>query len=185
MTSGNSGIVIEDGEIRRCVSCGLFGRGFTARRLNIWEMQRDGMKLEGNNLIEGCWIHQLGLAAGAHADGNQTRVGSNITMRGNNFDMPVNIPGGYRSNAASINQAELGNIENLHMDGNWLNGGNFTVYFLANASYGHALRNCSLTNNRFGREYRYGVLNRGGNIQNLQISGNVWDDSGDLMSIND
>ena len=130
---------------------------------------------------------------GAHADGNQTRTGSNILLRANFFDMPIpesdNGPGGpYASNATSINSTELGDIDNFVMEDNWLNGGNYTVYFGGSTETSDddfVLSNSALTGNRFGRDYRYGVLSRRGNIENLDVSCNRWDDSGELMDIND
>ncbi|MFT5198677.1 MAG: hypothetical protein ACI87O_001335, partial [Planctomycetota bacterium] len=41
--------------------------------------------------------------------------------------------------------------------------------------------NCRMVNNRFGRDYRYGVLQTTGYVY---ISGNRWDDNGQLMDIN-
>jgi hypothetical protein len=40
-------------------------------------------------------------------------------------------------------------------------------------------------NTRFGRDYRHSPLRVGHGIFNLQISGNVWDDTDLLMDIND
>tara|TARA_R110002126_G_scaffold12375_2_gene53741 strand:- start:4822 stop:7473 length:2652 start_codon:yes stop_codon:yes gene_type:complete len=187
--SGYTGCVIEDGEITNCQSSGIYQQNWTARRLEIHHMGADGTKAMGNNLIEGCWMHHLGMNPGSHADGNQSRIGSNIMIRGNYFDMPIpdgpNGPGEpFASNAASINQAQLGSIDNLVMDGNWLNGGNYTVYF-STSDTSNTVTNCKLINNRFMRDYRYGVLTVSGNINDLIISGNVWDDTGELMSIND
>ncbi len=182
---GYQGTLIEDGELRECAAAGIYGQGFTARRLEIHEMGADGLKCRGDNLVEACWIHNLGMAPGAHADGNQTRSGSNITLRGNFFDMPKNVGGPYKSNAASINQAEVSDISNLVMEGNWLNGGNYTVYFEAEPQQGNKTVNCKLINNRFGRDYKYGVLRVFGNVQNLEVYGNVWDDTGEDMDIND
>jgi len=180
--AGKTGIVIEDGEVRRCKSAGLFGRGFTARRLNIHEMLRDGMKLEGDNLIEACWIHHLGTAEEAHADGNQTTTGHNIVLRGNYFEMPTGVAG-YKTNATAFQRTDMGPISNFIIDSNWLDGGNYTVYFRGDAG-GHSVTDCQLINNRFGRNYRYGVLSIVGSVHNLTITGNVWDDTGELMSIN-
>ena len=68
-------------------------------------------------------------------------------------------------------------------DSNWVNGGNFTVFI--ETKYGYTLTNFVLSNNRFGRDYRYGPLRVSDNTFNVQIWGNRWDDSGELMSIND
>lgn len=181
-----SGTVIEDGEITGAASAGIYGPNFTARRLEIHEMQTDAMKCRGNNIVEGCWIHHVGIKEGAHADGSQTRVGSNILFRANFFDMPKSVGSPYKSNANTINQAELGDVVNVVLDSNWLEGGNYTVYFEAKNKYGqYNLDNCKLINNRFGRDYLYGVLRVDGNVTNLEVHGNVWDDTGEWMSIND
>lgn len=179
-----TGTLIEDGEIFDVGSACIFGKGFTARRLNMHESKGDGMKARGDVLVEACWIHHLGTAPGAHADGDQTRVGDNLVFRGNNFDMPIpespNGEQGYKSNANFIIQDSLGTIDNLVIEENWLNGGNYTLFFTPNNPGG--ITNVLILNNRFGRDYRYGVLLAGGTP--MVISGNVWDDTGQSMSIN-
>jgi len=104
------------------------------------------------------------------------------------MDMPVpeseNGPGSpFNSNAASINQAANGNISNMLFDSNWMNGGNYTLFITTKLNY--TFDGCTVTNNRFGRDYRFGPLRTNGNLTNISLSGNVWDDSGELMDIND
>jgi hypothetical protein len=188
MRSMASNVLIEDGEIYGINSSGLLGANFTARRLNIHHSGGDAIKTTSNNLVESCWMHHLGMNPGAHADGNQTRSGSNITFRGNFFDMPVPEsaagPGApFNSNAASINQAKAGNISNMVFDRNWMNGGNYTLFITA--KNGYTFNGCTVTHNRFGRDYRFGPLVTSGPLSNIHLSGNVWDDTGELMSIND
>jgi hypothetical protein len=183
-----SNVLIEDGEIFGISSSGLLGANFTARRINIHHSGGDAIKTTGNNLVESCWVHHLGMNPGAHADGNQTRFGSNFTFRCNFFDMP--IPDGaagpgapFKSNAASINQAKAGNITNMVFDRNWMNGGGYTLYITA--VNGYTFDGCTVTDNRFGRDYRFGPLTTSGPLSNIHLSGNVWDDTDELMSIND
>jgi len=182
--SGVSGTVIEDCELTGSQSAAIFSLSgnWTARRCNIHHHQADGVKMRSNTLLEANWIHHLGMAVGAHADCNQTRAGSNILIRGNNLDLPVDISG-HASNATSMNGAEVGPIDNMVMEGNWLNGGNYTIYMWGSS---YPLTNSRIVNNRFLRGYRYGVLSTGGTYSpDLQITGNVWDDTGELMDIND
>jgi hypothetical protein len=176
----NNGILIEDGEIVEAQSCGVYGMGFTARRLEIHECGGDSFKAHGDVLVEDSYVHHLGMATGAHADGDQTRTGSHITFRHNNFDMPVGLPG-YESNSAFLFAPEIGVVNDILVEDNWLNGGNYTVYFAYNSAFG-APMNCRLLNNRFGREYHWGVLinDSPGSV----VSGNVWDDTGEMMDIN-
>jgi hypothetical protein len=122
---------------------------------------------------------------GSHADGNQTREGGNVLMLANNFDMPspavVSNLDGFASNACSINQAKAGPIDGLVMEGNWINGGNYSVFF---TSIGYTLSNCALVNNLFGRDYQYGPLMISGPVNPIVISGNRWEDTNELMDIN-
>ncbi len=174
-----SGALFEDGEVLDASSCGVYGKGFTARRLEVHEGGGDAFKAHGDALIEDCWIHHLGMGPGAHADGDQSLVGMNITIRHNNIDMPVDIPG-HESNSALSISAFYGPAGNILIEKNWLNGGNYTL-FLTNDAYG-PMTNVRLIDNRFGRGYRYGILY---SDISAVISGNVWDDTGALMDIND
>ncbi|MEM9379147.1 MAG: LamG-like jellyroll fold domain-containing protein [Planctomycetota bacterium] len=179
-----SGIVIEDGEIKNVNSSCILGRGFTARRLNLHESRGDGIKSRGDVVVEGCWIHHLGSSPTSHADGNQTRGGDRLVFRGNYFDMPIpespNGVAGYRSNAALIIQDSLATIDDFLIEGNWMNGGNYTVFVTPNSPTG--ITRLRIVNNRFGRDYRYGLILTGG-IPTV-ISGNVWDDTGELIPQN-
>ena len=182
-----SNVLIEDGEILAISSAGVLGANFTARRLNIHHSGGDGVKTTGNNLVESCWIHHLGMNPGSHADGNQTRSGSNITLRGNFMDMvPPEFPGGpgspFNSNVTGLFQAEIGNISNVTIDRNWLTGGSYTLFL--ETRYGYSFSGLWITNNRFGRDFRVGPLSIS-DVTDRHITGNVWDDNGELMSINE
>jgi len=169
--SGGSNLVIEDGEVFGSRSAGVLGSNLTARRLYLHDHGGDALKVGSNSLVEYCFIEKNGTNADAHADGNQTRGGSNITFRYNNIWMPSpgtsNYPGTpYKSNAAFM--LELG-ISNFVVENNWLNGGTYTVYCPSPEMSGVIVRN-----NRFGRDYQYGL--RAGNC--AEWSGNVWDNNG-------
>ncbi|MDF1837550.1 MAG: hypothetical protein P1V35_06770 [Planctomycetota bacterium] len=187
-TAGKHGIVIEDGELINANSAHIYGGGFEARRLNLHESGGDGFKCTHDVLVEACWVHHIGTNPGAHADCNQTRAGSNFIFRGNNFDIPIDIGSPYKQNACWIIQTGDGPIDNVLLEDNWMNGGNFTVYFenklppagSSRPNYGDPT-NCRMINNRFGRNYRYGVLQATGYVY---MSGNRWDDNGLLMGIN-
>jgi len=176
-TYGYSGGIIEDGEVYNVNSAGIYGGGFTARRLNVHESGGDAVKPTSNVVFETSWLHNLGTNDGAHADGFQSVGGSNYTFRGNNCDMPVTDPPPYKSNACFIIQTNNSPIDNVLIENNWLNGGNFTVYVTDKGNGHGAPTNARILNNRFGRDYRYGLLRTDGNPV---ISGNVWDDTGGL-----
>ena len=182
-----SNVLIEDGEIFGINSSGLLGADFTARRIEIHHSGGDAIKTTGNNLVESCWLHHLGMNVGSHADGNQTRSGDNVVFRGNFIDMPINDSGAgpgapFKSNAAAINQAASGNITNVLFDSNWMNGGNYTIWITTKLDF--TFDGCTVINNRFGRDFRYGPLRTNGNLTNINLSANVWDDTGELMDIN-
>jgi len=176
-------LLIEDGEIYNTSSSGILGKDFTARRLNIHESGGDGIKSRGNVLVEDCWIHHVGTIPTAHADGNQTRGGSNFVFRHNNIDMPIstspNGQSGYLSNATFMIREGVGQIDNFLIEDNWLNGGNYTI-LLNNDTGGPS--NMQIIGNRFGRDYRYGTIKLDGIA--VTASGNVWDDNGLPMTWN-
>jgi hypothetical protein len=178
---GHHGVLLEDGEIFGMTSAGVLGVGLTARRLHIHDSYGDGMKIQGEGgptLVESCFIEKLGAAPEAHADGNQTRGGSNITFRYNNIYMPApgtpKYPGQpYKSNSAFFLQLDVSNFVIEH---NWLTGGNYTIYCITNGG------GVSVRNNVFGREN--GGLPEG-NASSRILSGrcdvwtgNVWEHTG-------
>lgn len=184
-TGSVSGTVLEDGEITNCVN-GVYGHNFEARRLNIHHLDGDGLKARSNVLIENCWVHHLGMDTSNHADGVQTRLGNHLVIRNNYFDVPVstspNGNPGHVSNSAIFISTALGPIDDVLVKGNWLNGGNATVYMIdKGVGYGPPT-NARLLDNRFGRDYRYTPLSAASIVS---VSGNVWDDTGQLMDIND
>ena len=179
VVEGHNGVLLEDGEIHGMSSAAILGVGFTARRLHIHDGAGDGIKAQGTGgptIVESCFIEKLGTGADAHADGNQTRGGSNITFRYNNIYLPSpgtpNYPGApYKSNAAFMLELE---ISNFVIERNWLNGGNYTIYSPGGVS---------VRDNFFGRDN--GGLSEGNEALRIrtgtfeQWSGNVWEDSGD------
>ena len=196
ITEGAQGVLIEDVEITDAKSAIVYihnGAGGTLRRVHLHESEGDAMKTTGAQgvLVEASYFAPtIGSAEGAHADGNQTRAGgNNVTFLGNTIDMPIGEKGGpgdpYKSNANFIIQADAGNISNFHIECNWLNGGNYTVYFIQDKNnLGYVNANPRLLHNRFGRAYRFGVLNVDSDVPSPEICGNVWDDTGEAMDIN-
>jgi hypothetical protein len=178
---GHLGVLLEDGEIFGMSSAGVLGVGLTARRLHIHDSYGDGMKIQGEggpSLVESCFIEKLGAAPEAHADGNQTRGGANITFRYNNIFMPApgtpKYPGApYKSNSAFFLQLD---VSNFVIENNWLTGGNYTIYCITNRG------GVSVRNNVFGREN--GGLPEGTADRRILSgtcdvwSGNVWEDTG-------
>jgi hypothetical protein len=178
-TAGSSGITVEYGEIYNAESAGLYNlsNNFYAQRLYVHDIGGDAFKIEGNGAtVEWSFLEKLGTAPDAHADGNQTRGGSNITFRYNNMWMPApgtrNYPGPpYKANATAMHCCNISNVVYEH---NWLNGGGYTVYC---QSSGQNVRGISVRNNLFGRDFTFGV--KSGTCD--EWSGNRWEDTGEPL----
>lgn len=162
----HTGLVAEDGEVFNFRSAAFVASNYRATRLDVHESQGDAFKVLGDNVvIEDSWFHHLGKSEDAHADGVQSQSdgATNIVIRGNHCDIPVPPPSGYKSNACW-----LGGVGDVLIEGNWLNGGNYTIY---------CNDGVDLIDNRFGREYRYGTIT--GSCRTN--TGNVWDDTGEPL----
>src|SRR5690606_5175736 len=105
-------------------------------------------------------------AAGSHADGIQYTKGTSHVARGNYFDMPHpvsgNAPTGTRSNAAIFVRPAVNEIDNVLIEGNWMNGGNYTIYVRHNLPHHPTPTNVRILDNRFGRDYQYGLYSLDG-----------------------
>lgn len=184
---GHTGIVFEDGEIHDVASAAIIGVGFTAKRLHIHDTGNDGIKPQGSTsgstLIESCFLEKLGRDSDAHPDGIES-TGSNapLVVRNNNIHMPYpgtpNYPGApYKSNSTIklVKQQVSGNL----VTGNWLSGGNYTVFCLQESG------GVEVSSNLFGRDnagWADGKEDR--RIRSGSCSAwlnNRWEDNGDLI----
>lgn len=170
-----SGLVLEDGEISGQSSSGLLVSGTAARRLHIHHQGADAVKAWNDVVFEDSYVHHLGSISGSHSDGVQMVGGSNVTIRRNHFDMPHDEPG-FTNSQVMIIQTH-GPIDGVIIDGNWINGGGYSVQITdKGVGYGYP-RGVEVTNNRFGREYQYGPLRFKDGTPDV-VAGNVWDDTG-------
>jgi hypothetical protein len=180
-SSDPSRVVIEDCEMSGGIGCGVGGTGFTLRRCEVYGTGADGINPYSDAVIEANWVHGLavpGLHPGPHADGIQMTKGSNVVIRGNFIDVPIDS-GMASSNSCIFLKTDMGPISNVTIEGNWLNGGNYTIYSLA-ANGNGAPTGVTVANNRFGRDYRYALASFGGPVAS---SGNVWDDTGEVVTL--
>jgi hypothetical protein len=176
-----SGILLEYGQVLEASSALIIGNGFTARYLDLAESGSDAIKPGGNVVVEQSWVHNLGTSPGSHADGVQIVGGSNMVFRNNFFDMPVNLAG-YRSNAAFIIDNSVNHVSDILIQGNWLNGGNFTMYVLDKSDSEHAHpEGVVIVGNWFGRDYRFGLRSIT-DTELVKWSDNRWGDTGGLIS---
>jgi len=176
--SGSATIV--DSEISGFAN-GLAGDNWDANRVDITGILDDGAKLGSNVTLENSWIHHLTPESGAHADGAQLQSGErNVVVRNNVIDVDNSTTGAVGNSALFI-APDLGPSSPgpLTISGNWLSGGNFTVYIVDGNNGQYLLSNISLTDNKFGRNVQYGPLRI--NVPVTQ-SGNVWADTGAAVS---
>lgn len=177
ITEGVTGTMIDHVEVDNQGSTGkgihFSGGSGTVRYSNIHSAE-DGIRIQANNVtIEFSYIHDLARTETSHNDAIQIRSGDNITIRGNNlqaFNPTSNDP----MNAAIQIGSLVGDdqISNLLVVDNLMNGGNVTV----NGGGRGEIESAVFRDNRFGRDFRYGVH---GNLENSSWdTSNVWDDTG-------
>ncbi|WP_210438712.1 right-handed parallel beta-helix repeat-containing protein [Nocardioides xinjiangensis] len=175
---GATGALIENVEIDNMGGTGigiLFSTDSsgTVRRANIHSAE-DGVRIQGDDVsLEYSYVHDLQRQPGGHHDTVQIRSGDNITLLGNTL-LPYVESTGDPMNAALQIGSLLGDdqISNLRVVGNYMNGGNYTI----NGGSDGIVDSAVYSGNRFGRDYRYGVV---GNMDGASTwdNTNVWDDS--------
>lgn len=174
---GATGVLIENVEVDNLDGTGIGiyfqGGSGTVRYANIHSAE-DGIRIESNNVtVENSYIHDLFRHPGGHHDTIQIRRGDNVTIRNNNLQI-YNAATNDPMNAAIQIGSLVGTdrISNLRVIGNLMNGGNFTV----NGGGRGEVESAVYEDNRFGRNFRYGVR---GNLENSTwAESNVWDDDG-------
>lgn len=176
IVSGYTGTLIEDVEISGMRSSGVLGSDFILRRANIHDSGSDAVKPYRNVLIESSWFHRLGYIEDSHSDGVQMVTGENVTMRGNNFDMPYDLAG-FTNSQCMIIQTNNGPIDNILIEGNWLNGGGYCVQINDKGNGYGGPTNVRIINNKFGRDCQFGILRF--NNSSPSLSGNSWEQTGE------
>lgn len=190
--------IIEDGEILHSDSAGIAGKNFTARRLFLHNHVKDATKLYQDTTLESSFITSCGLPAFAvdpHADGVQMVKGTNVTIKGNNFDMPyyygdVTSPlSSIKPNSPFICDSSQGFLSAIDISGNWINGGTYSIN-IKDADASGDPSGIIIRDNRFGDEYDNGSLHPQGwylsstsvatgadifAFEGWYASGNVWD----------
>ena len=165
---GLSNVVIEDGEIEGSAASAVSGDGFTARRLHIHDTGADAFSVNNRILIEASYITRIGSREGTHADGLQMTSGGNVVIRGNYFYMPASDSEHENSQIFMI-KPDMGPIDGVTIEGNWLNGGGYSVQVVGTPT------NVAVKNNRFGTDHNFGALRVN---ENTVVCGNVWDATG-------
>jgi hypothetical protein len=164
-----TGVVLQDVEIDGTGSAATIAigvTGYTLRRADVHGVG-DGPRMGDNTVVEDSWIHGLVEGGGSHNDGIQSTGGHHLVIRGNRIENPK------RQTSCILIGADLGDISDVLVTGNLLNGGNYTVY--AGADPGHTASNIRVTGNRFGRDAVYGPASV---KPGIVWEDNVWHDNG-------
>ena len=134
---------------------------YTLRRVNIHDVG-EGPRIAGNNVtIEDSYVHHLAQVKDNHTDVIQAVGGKNIVVRGNNLQA-YNPDTGKKGNAAFMFGEDDGPLRDCLVEGNLMNGGNYTVN---GGGSGTSEAQCTFRKNRFGLDYRYGThANLGPNV---------------------
>lgn len=129
-SSGVQDLLIENVTIRGVSgsdrSAGILARGSgTIRGVDVSGFP-DGIKVFSNFVVEDSWIHDQVLIDDSHNDGIQSVGGTNVIIRNNR------IEGRYQAQtSALILQADNSPLSNYTISGNYLSGGNYTLYIRA------------------------------------------------------
>lgn len=161
---------------------GLKGYGFTARRLNIHDVNDSVLIYGDNTRVESSWLHgNLHYVQDptmnntpSHDDNIQVQGGSNIRLVGNT------IEGAFNSGLMITQDVSV--TSDLRFTGNWANGGGCTVN-IAEKGRG-PIQNLVVSSNRFGRDSRVAdcpVI--APPTTPLVAEGNVYDDNGQPATI--
>lgn len=166
-----TGLLLEDVEIDGMGSedgTAIAFENYTARRVHVHDVG-DGPRVGDNTVIEDSYIHDLVYCDGCHNDGIQSTGGSTgIRIRHNRIENP------HEQTSCILLGDEEGPMDDAIIEDNLLNGGNYTIY----VGVGTADPNVVVRNNRFGRDYVYGVLSASPDAR-VQWTDNVWHDTGE------
>ncbi|WP_418605339.1 hypothetical protein [Georgenia sp. SUBG003] len=140
--------------------------GYTLRRVQIYNVA-EGPRITGDDVtIEDSYIHGMVQDGDNHTDVVQVMSGSNIVIRGNNLQA-YNPESGIYGNAAFMFGEDSGPVSDCLVEGNLMNGGNYTVNGGGSGTDGAA---CEFRDNAFQDDTRHGTsANLGPNV--------VWDES--------
>jgi hypothetical protein len=163
---------------------GIGGSDIVARRLNIHHVE-DGVKLGSNTEYDSIYCHDLAsLSENPHYDCIQDDGGHfNYSVTNSYLDPKPDsaFHPGSTGNAALMIKSDLGPISDVLISDNYLNSGNYTIFVLDG---GHGSpQQIAVTSNAFGRDYRYGILDDGGQPV-ADWSGNYWADTAQIIDKN-
>lgn len=168
-------LVVEDVEINGLgrVAASVCCTNYTLRRVNIHN-SIDGPRLSNNTTVVDSYIHSLARVPDSHNDTLQSTGGSAILVQRNTL-LPFNAATNDPSNACLMVGSETApSLQNLLMVDNYCNGGNWSIGIRSDMVASQVV----FRNNKFGRNFRYGVVARPRHPGVTWESNNVFFDDG-------
>lgn len=126
----------------------------TVRYANI-HTATDGIRVQADDVtIEHSYIHSLKRISGGHHDSIQIRSGANVVIRGNSLLPYVAETNDPMNAAIQIGSLTRDPLVDLRVEGNFMDGGNYTI------NGGKDIESGSFVGNVFGPHARYGIRTR-------------------------
>jgi len=188
-----SGLVISDSTINcGCQSvddthtpAAILYSNFTLLRVNIYNAGH-GAAVDSNVTIKDSYIHGLGGNTEAHKDGIYSGNGTNVTLRHNTIECNDGPLAGCTAAIGLL--TDFSDITYYTIDNNLLNtNGAYCFYGSGGPGKTYGSNHLTFINNHFGRKYKpqcgdlgpvtYFDINQPGMVW----SGNVWDDTGEVV----
>jgi hypothetical protein len=169
-------LLMEDVEINGSgvTSASICCGNYTLRRANIYNMI-DGPRLGTKSNIVDSWLHDLTRVPSSHNDLLQTTGGSSILVRHNRLEAYKASTNDPFNACIMIGSTTSDSVRNLTFENNYCNGGNYSVGVRDDL----VASNIIIRLNKFGRNYRYGVIARPSQTGILwDRATNVWFDNG-------
>jgi hypothetical protein len=149
--------------------------GFAIFRSNLHDCA-DGIDFGSDVTIQLCFIHDLARHKGSHNDALQTVGGSNDVIKDNTLEAYRADTGDLMNSAIQTGHLK-GDLVNVLVEHNFMDGGNYTVNAGSTSRSGHTISGYVFKDNVFGRHSRYGPVQAVGDGTVFDAT-NVWSDDG-------
>ena len=136
----------------------------------------DGISLGSNDVVENSYVHDLARGSGTHNDTIQTVGGSGDVVQGNTLEAYRASTGDFM-NAAIQTGHLVEALSNVLVQGNYMDGGNYTVNAGSTSTNGFPISGYVFRSNVFGPNSRYGPVQALGAGITFDSS-NVWASNG-------
>lgn len=168
-TWNGASLTLEDSEVAGSEYC-IAGYSFTILRSEMTGCAHEVQATGPGITILNSWLHGSVGTADAHTDVIQSVRAGGIVLRGNTWEL--GSPPGAFATISLMDDSGCGNV----IDGNWIHGQGWWLIGVQTAS------GCStqVTNNRLGRDVAGGSCYC---VTPVVQSGNVWDDTGEPVTI--